>query len=115
MHPRKFLLPLLLRLSHVTNRGYWSSFLGDRTALLSRPGSDKRDVLDVDLGESWEGTEDRFVFKDGVLDEAEGADDDEDDEDDAGARILLMAAGRHAAADSTDWPCERMCSSSEAL
>jgi hypothetical protein len=72
--------------------------LGDDTALLRRPlrrpGSDKREVLGVDLEEVWEVPEDKFVFSDGVLEEAEGAEEDEDDEEGLGAMILRMAAGR---------------------
>jgi hypothetical protein len=73
--------------------------------LLRRPGSDNREVLDVDLDDAWEVTEDRFVFNDGVLEEAEGAEEDEE-EDGLGARILLIAAGRYVAADPTGWPGE---------
>lgn len=90
MHPRRLTLPLLLTVFHVTKSGYSSSSATPKLFFFPRDnlfGSEKSEDLEEDL--------DAVVFRDGVLDEAEG--DEEDEALEGLLSIRLIAAGLYGA------------------
>lgn len=87
MQPRKFFEPLLVRVFHVTNKGWSSAELAGLSCRLSRRGREKKD----DREDDFDVAEEASV----AAEDAETVDGTEEDDavDGLGARRRLIAAG----------------------
>lgn len=89
MHPRKFLVPLLLMVFQVINSGY-SAVDADTSVILDRRPMEKKE----DLEDDFDVADDAEVGIEGVEDVVDGDEDEAEADDGLGARSRLMAAGR---------------------